>query len=110
MKKIPIGGELRPLHFGMTALAEWCELTNSKLNDLSKLGDEMGLQDAIQLIYVGLKHGARMENREFKYTYEKVGDWIDVEGMQVFTEAMEAFTDQMAKVSNEKKQKGTQKK
>ena len=109
-KKIPFGGELRPLHFGFAALAEWCDLTGYGLNDLSKLGNNMTLSSTISLIFCGLKHGARKEKKDFKFNSQDVADWIDEEGIEIITEAMEIFTESMAKVGGEKKKKETQKK
>ena len=105
-KTIAIGQQVRPIHFGFTALAEWCDLTGSKLNDLSSLGKNLSLTAAIQLVYCGLKHGARVNNQEIDFTWEKVGDWIDDEGMDVFNQAMEIFTESLAKITPEKKKKG----
>tara|TARA_E500000305_G_scaffold108358_1_gene110580 strand:- start:2785 stop:3129 length:345 start_codon:yes stop_codon:yes gene_type:complete len=111
IEKIPIGQELRPLHFGFAALADWCEISGNTLNDLSSLGDKMGLKDTQQLLYCGLKHGARREKEEFKHTLEDVGDWIDEEGFDVLNKALEVFSKSMTQLTpNEKKQKGTQKK
>jgi len=109
-KTIAIGGEVRPLHYGFSALAEWCDLTGSGLNDLSKLGENLSLSHAIQLIYCGLKHGARRNKAEFNYNIEDVGDWIDDEGMEVFTEAMEVFSESMAKINTDEKKKKVKKK
>lgn len=104
-KTIAIGGEVRQIHYGFAALAEWCDLTGSGLNDLSKLGENLSLVAAIQLIYCGLKHGARRSKEEFNYSYEDVADWIDEEGMEVFTEAMEVFSNSMAKINSSEKKK-----
>ena len=108
-KTLAIGGELRPLHYGFASLAEWCDLTGSGLNDLSKLGNNLSLNAAIQLIYCGLKHGARRSKEDFKYSVEDVADWIDDEGMDIFNEAMEVFSESMAKITPEKKKKGSKK-
>ena len=102
-KTIAIGGELRPIHYGFAALAEWCDLTGSGLNDLSKVGNNLSLTSAIQLIYCGLKHGSRRLKEDFLYTSNDVADWIDDEGMDVFNEAMEVFSEAMTKMNTKKK-------
>tara|TARA_R100000664_G_C2759472_1_gene149327 strand:- start:7096 stop:7428 length:333 start_codon:yes stop_codon:yes gene_type:complete len=104
-KTIAIGGELRPIHYGFAALAEWCDLTGSGLNDLSQLGDNMSMSAAIQLIYCGLRHGARRSKEEFNYSIDDVADWIDEEGMDIFTDAMAIFADAMVKINPSKKKK-----
>ena len=109
-KTIAIGGEMRPIHYGFAALAEWCDLTGSGLQDLSKLGSNLSLQAAIQLIYCGLKHGARRSKEDFNFTSDDVADWIDDEGMDIFNEAMALFGQAMATISpDEKKKKGSKK-
>ena len=102
-KNIAIGGELRPIHYGFAALAEWCDLTGSGLNDLSKLGKNLSLTSAIQLIYCGLKHGARRQKIDFIFNSDDVADWIDDEGMEIFNEAMEVFSEAMTKIDPKKK-------
>ena len=34
LKKIAIGGEMRPIHFGFSALSQWCDISGLSLNDL----------------------------------------------------------------------------
>jgi len=107
LKEIAIGKEMRPLHFGFAALAEWCDLTGKGLQDLGDIGENLSLTSAIGLIYCGLKHGARKAKIDFSFTSEDVADWIDDEGMGVFNECMEVFTESMSKLApeNEKKKK-----
>ena len=105
LKKIAIGGEMRPIHFGFAALSQWCDLSGLGLHELSNVGENISLTDAINLIYVGLKHGARKSKEDFKYTSDDVADWIDDEGMDVFNECMEIFSEQMAKMKPEEKKK-----
>jgi len=113
LKKITIGKQLRPLHFGFASLSEWCDLSGLGLQDLGKIGENLSLSNAISLIYVGLKHGARKTKEDFNYTSYDVADWIDEEGMDIFNEAMEIFSDQMATMTPEDeeiKKKGSKKK
>tara|TARA_Y100000593_G_scaffold92333_1_gene183570 strand:- start:603 stop:953 length:351 start_codon:yes stop_codon:yes gene_type:complete len=105
LKKIAIGGEMRPIHFGFAALSQWCELSGLGLEDLSDIGNKLSLANAINLIYVGLKHGARKSKEDFDMEADDVADWIDDEGMDVFNEAMNLFADQMAKITPEQKKK-----
>jgi hypothetical protein len=105
LKKIAIGGEMRPIHFGFAALSQWCDLSGLGLNELSNVGENLSLSNAINLIYVGLKHGARRDKKSFDYTADDIGDWIDQDGMEVFNECMEIFAAQMAKISPEEEKK-----
>lgn len=113
LKEIAIGKEMRPLHFGFAALAEWCDLSGKSLSDLGDIGSNMSLSQAINLIFCGLKHGSRKAKKEFNVTIDDVADWIDDEGMDIFNEAMEIFGDCMSKMTkseNEKKKKAGVKK
>lgn len=74
---IHIGGENRPVKFGMNSLRLFCKATGMKIADLAKLGDDMSLDDAIQLAYYGLYDGARKEGFKFTATIEDVADWMD---------------------------------
>ena len=109
-KTIAIGGEMRPIHYGFAALGEWCDLTNTSLQDLGGLGQNISLSAAIQLIWCGLKHGSRRKKEVIKYTADDVADWIDDEGMGVFNEAMEIFSSSLAKMNPDEKKKGEKKK
>lgn len=110
-KTIAIGGEMRPIHYGFAALGEWCDMSGISLQELGKIGDNLSLTSAIQLIYCGLKHGCRRQKKDFNYTHEDIADWIDDEGMDVFNDAMEVFTESLAKLNpSEKKKKGSKKK
>lgn len=109
-KTIGIGGEMRPIHYGFAALGEWCDLTGTGLQDLSKLGQNISLNAAMQLIWCGLKHGARRKKEEFNYTSDDVADWIDEEGMDVFNDAMEIFSGSLAKMNPGEKKKVEKKK
>tara|TARA_R100000458_G_scaffold59929_2_gene72829 strand:- start:5658 stop:5999 length:342 start_codon:yes stop_codon:yes gene_type:complete len=107
LKKIAIGGELRPVHFGFAALSQWCELSGLGLQDLGNIGENLSLSNAISLIYCGLKHGSRKSKQDFNYTMDDVADWIDDEGMGIFNEVMEIFTASMGKMSPEQKKKNS---
>ena len=110
LNTLAIGGQVRPLHFGFAALSEWCELSGFGIQDLSKIGENLSLSNAISLIYVGLKHGARKSKEDFNLTSDDIADCIYDEGMGVFNEAMEIFGKSMAKINPEEKKKGGRKK
>ena len=53
-----LNGKDYSIRFGMNALRMYCKQTNKSLNDLEKLGQDMGLDDACQLILAGLTDGS----------------------------------------------------
>lgn len=89
---IHIGGENRPVKFGMNALRLFCKATGMKIADLAKLGDDMSLDDAIQLAFCGLRDGARKEGVKFTCTVDDVADWMDQTGK--FEEIFDLYVSQ----------------
>ena len=72
------------------------KLTRTQRNNLREYIEAYAIDYAV----------ASVNNQEIDFTWEKVGDWIDVEGMDVFNESMEIFTESLAKITPEKKKKG----
>ena len=105
LNKLAIGGEMRPVHFGFATLSDWCDMCNMTLNDISKLGADMPLSTAINMVYCALKHGARKSKVAFNYTTDDIADWLD-DDQEVMTQTMELFTKSMSKGKEEKKVKG----
>jgi len=70
-----IGGEVRPIKFGMGAWKIFTQITGKSL-------DEMGSINWIEfsgyIIYAGLKQAALVENKPIDFVPEKVFDWLDV--------------------------------
>ena len=60
-----------PIRFGMNALRIYCKQTNRSLNDLQKLGQDMSLDDAVQLMFAGLRDWSRVAGKEFTLKLEK---------------------------------------
>ena len=96
-----IGGKKRPLKFGINQTEIFCKtrgitagefiemFTEEKLNALALTGGEVR-----DLVWSGLKDGARFKKQEFKYTPEDIGDWIDEMSMKdpkKFQEVMTAI-------------------
>jgi len=105
LNKLAVGGTMRPVHFGFATLSEWCDMCNMTLNDIGKIGLNMPLSTAINMVYCALKHGARKSKVEFNYTTDDVADWLD-DDQEVMTQTMELFTQSMSKGKEEKKVKG----
>ena len=80
--KINIGGEERPLKFGLQQSISYCEMRNVSINEmqdeLGKLVDGKGTGAEIRdLLYSALKDGARVDKKPFDFTPEDVADWIE---------------------------------
>ncbi len=90
---ITINKTQMPIRFGMNALRLFCKATNKNLNDLSKLGQDLSLDDSVHLINAGLKDGHRKAGKEYSFTIEDVSDWLD-DDINILTEAMNIFAEQ----------------
>jgi hypothetical protein len=102
-----------PIRFGMNALRIYCKQTNKSLNDLEKLGQDMSLDDACQLILAGLRDGARVAGKDFSLSVEDMSDILD-DDLEALQKCLNVFSEQFtAKYNtegNEKREKKTPKK
>ena len=62
-----LNGQDYSIRFGMNALRIYCKRTNTSLQDLDKLGQDISLDDACQLILAGLQDGARVAGKDLKH-------------------------------------------
>ena len=74
---IEINKEKLPIKFGFNALRKYSSKTNTSLQDLDKLGVDMTLDGALNLIYCGIEDGHRAAKQEFKLTIDDLADLID---------------------------------
>ncbi len=105
-----LDGKDYPIRFGMNALRIYCKQTNRSLQDLDKLGHNMGLDDACHLILAGLQDGARVAGKDFDLTIEEIADILD-EDFQALQKCFDVFAEQFSAKSkdegNEKEVKKT---
>lgn len=101
-KNVKVGGEDRPVKFGFAALMEFTEENGLSMAELENLGDNMRLKDALFLVWVGLKHGARVEKKPFTYTVEEVADWLD-DDPGAMERVLEVFGQSFSDAEDEKK-------
>ena len=93
MKTIEIGGKDRPVHYGINALADFNDGTNTNLDWLFKLMARplnMNVNQIRWLVFVGLKQGA-LENGEIvDFDVNIVGNWLDKDfsKLKLFMEAL----------------------
>lgn len=100
---IEINKKKLPIKFGFAALAKYSKKTNTKLQDLDKLGIDMTLDNALTLIYCGVEDGYRAAKQECDLTVEDLADLIDGD-FDSIGKAMEILAEQIGG-SNEKKPK-----
>ena len=108
-----LNGKDYSIRYGMNALRMYCKQTNKSLNDLEKLGQDMSLDDACQLILAGLRDGARVAGKDFSLSVEDMADILD-EDFDALQKCLNVFSQQFTakynKEGNEKREKKTSKK
>jgi len=100
---IEIDNKKHPIKFGFNALRKYSSKTNTTLQDLDKLGNNMTLDNALNLIYCGIEDGYRAAKQECKITIDDLADLIDNDYDSI-AKAMEILAEQMGG-DTEKKQK-----
>lgn len=75
--EVTTAGVKYPVKFGFNAYADLCDLTGLSINDLQKFGDKISPGVARDLVWCGLKHGARVKDEKFTLSREDIGDMMD---------------------------------
>ena len=105
-----LNGKDYPIRFGMNALRIYCKRTKTSLQDLDKLGQDISLDDACQLILAGLQDGARVAGKDFDLTIEDIADILD-EDFEALQKCFDVFGEQFSAKfkdeGNEKEEKKT---
>ncbi len=96
-----------PCKFGFNSLRKYSNLTNTSLQDLDKLGQDMTLDGALTLIYCGIKDGYRAAKQEMNLSIDDLADLIDGD-FDFIARAMSIFAEQMGE-NKEKKGKAKKK-
>lgn len=91
-----------PVRFGFNALREFSRMTGMTLAELESLGNDMTLDQAITMMYCGLKDGARKQKAPFRYNVEDVADWID-DDEELIEKVFKVFEDQFSSDVEKKK-------
>jgi len=91
---IDIAGKNYPVFFGFNGLRKYCAKTGTSLNKLMSLGQDMTLDEALQLVLIGIEEGCRKSGQVHKLTIDELGDMLDTD-MGGLTRALEIFGEQM---------------
>lgn len=86
MKYFDIGGEERPVHFGIVELAEWETSIDKSIGEYGAevLQGRGRYLDGIMLAYHGLKGGAEAEGKPFRTTWQEVARWFEKDETALF--------------------------
>ncbi len=106
-KFVTIGKKELPIKFGFGALAKYSKITNTTLQDLDKLGIDMTLDGALNLILCGIESGHKAAKQEMTLTVDSLADLMDGD-FDAITRCMTVLGEQMIN-NTEKKQKAKKK-
>jgi hypothetical protein len=106
--EIELGGKRRPIRFGFGALMLFEESTGANISEFfAKMASgDFKIRLLIELIYAGLKNGARANNEQFDADVMTIADWVDeaqAEGRDVLTEVVKYVEGSMATDQGSKK-------
>lgn len=87
---IEIARKTYPVKYGFNALRIFTSLSGVKLQDMGQLSTEINLEQAIFLMYAGLKDGARAEKINFTLSVDDVADLLD-QDQEALNRCMEVF-------------------
>tara|TARA_R110001599_G_scaffold51993_2_gene145630 strand:+ start:321 stop:668 length:348 start_codon:yes stop_codon:yes gene_type:complete len=110
-KIVDIGGKKLPCRFGMAALRKYSKETKTTLAQLSEIGNDMTLDNAIVLVWCGLSDGARVKNVPFSYSIDDIADLLDG-NINALEEIFSVLEEHMSHYDDDKgkKQKAAKKK
>tara|TARA_R100000654_G_scaffold39612_2_gene65451 strand:- start:2439 stop:2786 length:348 start_codon:yes stop_codon:yes gene_type:complete len=104
-----LNGQDYPVRFGMNSLRVFCHATGRSLQDLEKIGFDLSLNDACELIKAGLSDGARKAGKDFQMTTEDIADLLD-EDFEALQRVLDVFATQFtAKAGSTGNEKGGKK-
>ena len=100
---IKVGEKTYPVKYGFNALRMFCNASGIELQELEQIGSSMKIDHAINLVWAGMKDGARVEKQDFDLTPEDIADLMD-EDNTLINQCMELFVASFIKPnSGEKK-------
>ena len=91
---IEINKQKFPIKFGFNALRKFSAKTNTSLQDLDKIGVNMTLDNALNLIYCGIEDGYRASKQDCIINLDDLADLIDGD-FNCIGKAMEILAEQM---------------
>lgn len=92
VKHVHINEKEYPVYFGFNALRIYCDKAGKTLQDLDKIGQNMDLNDAVCLIWSGLKDGARKSKLEFDLSVDDLADEFDTD-MDAISKCLNVFAE-----------------
>ena len=101
-QQIKVGEKLYPVKYGFNALRIFCNESGIEVQEIENISQSMSLDHAINLVWAGLKDGARVEKIDFNLSVEDIADMMDEENTLI-TQCMELFIASFVKPNSEEK-------
>tara|TARA_R100000315_G_scaffold22073_1_gene8110 strand:+ start:2345 stop:2680 length:336 start_codon:yes stop_codon:yes gene_type:complete len=105
---VEINEKKYPVKFGFNALRKYGMKTNTSLQDLDKLGQDMRLNDALTLILCGIEDGYRAAKQKCDLDIDSLSDLID-EDFEAIERCMAVLAEQMGGKGGKQKANKTKK-
>ena len=99
---VKVGDNTYPVKYGFNALRLFCNASGIELQELEKLGESITFDYAINLVWAGLKDGARVEKQNFYLTVEDVADLLG-QDPSLINQCVELFTASFIKPASAEK-------
>lgn len=99
---IKVGEKVFPVKYGFNALRLFCNASGIGLQEIESIAENISIDHAINLVWAGMKDGARAEKKEFNLTAEDVADLMDVD-YSVVKQCMDLFVSSFVKPSTDEK-------
>jgi hypothetical protein len=111
-KEINIGGENRPVYFGLAALAKLEQLTGVRISGMDKMLADLSIDNLISFVFAGLYGGHKKERKDIDFSIDDVMDWLDdyMESGQNIETLMEVYMSCMPLMKNEETKPASKKK
>ncbi len=106
MREITIKGKSCPIHFGLRAINDFAKRTGGNFSDAVTTADAIATLDSMAtLTALGLNEGARLSDKDKRYTEDEVWDIFDdeprlvLEVADIFKESIDAMTEKLGDIN-----------
>lgn len=101
IKEVQIGGQMRPVSFAFSTIAEFCDLTGRTLAQASNIMNTMKAGEIKTLVWCAMKMGAKFSGRDLFPSVDEIEKWID-EDITIISQVMGIYSE--SQVHDKKKE------
>ena len=74
---IKVGEKTYPVKYGFNALRLFCNASGIRLQELEKIGENISIDHAINLVWAGMKDGSRADKQAFALDADAIAALLD---------------------------------